>query len=84
VRFTRLAELASKIFNEKELEIDLNEMIEVATSYLRISSTKGFSSTLRRLFASEEKDKIFEDSNFELELPDFTPNFSKPFRLIQS
>jgi hypothetical protein len=82
VRLSRLTDLAAKLFNEKELEIDLSEMIDVATTYLRLASTKSFSGSLRRLFASEEKDKIFEDSNFEFELPDFSPSFSKPFSFV--
>lgn len=82
VRLGRLAELAKTLFSEKELIVDLNEMRDVAASILRAASTLAFSSSLRRLFASEEKDKIFEDSDFELQLLEATTSYAKSFSFV--
>lgn len=82
VRLTRISELAKVLFMEKEITVDLHEMKDVAASILRLASTSAFSGSLRRLFASEEKDKIFANSEFELELREPITSLAKAFNFI--
>lgn len=84
IRSSRSAELAKKLIQTGELEIDLSEKqrIDDATHYLRVISSKYFSATLGRLFAAEEKDTRFANATFELELPNLTLNTSESTLIV--